>query len=62
MTVLYVALGGAIGSAARYLLGAYISRFVTPASPLGTASVDVTGCFLFGVVAALAERRFVNVS
>jgi CrcB protein len=59
MTVLYVALGGAIGSAGRYLLGAYIARFVTPVSPLSTFTVNVSGCFLFGVLAALAERRFV---
>lgn len=59
MTVLYVALGGALGSAARYLLGAYIARFVTPTSPLSTLGVNVIGCLLFGVLAALAERRFV---
>jgi CrcB protein len=40
MTVLYVALGGALGSAARFLPGAYIARFTTPASPLGTFSVN----------------------
>lgn len=59
MTVLYVAIGGAIGSAARFLLAAYISRFTAPASFLSTFSVNITGCLLFGVLAALAERRFV---
>lgn len=59
MIVFYVAIGGAIGSAARFLLGDFIARFTTPASFLSTFGVNVTGCFLFGVLAALAERRFV---
>jgi CrcB protein len=59
MTLLYVAIGGAIGSVARFLLGSYIARLTAPASFLGTFGVNVTGCFLFGVIAGLAERRFV---
>jgi fluoride exporter len=59
MTVLYVALGGAIGCVARYLLGGAISRYTAPASPLSTFTVNIIGCFAFGLIAAFAERHFV---
>lgn len=59
MTLVYVALGGAIGSLARYLLGAAVSRYTPPASPLSTFTVNIVGCCAFGIIAALAERQFV---
>lgn len=59
MTVVYVALGGAIGSVLRYLVGVVFSRHTDPSSPLSTFTVNALGCFAFGVLAAAAERHFV---
>ena len=56
---LLVALGGAIGSVARYLLTGAVHRFASPYFPYGTFVVNVSGCLLFGIIFALGEERFV---
>jgi CrcB protein len=43
MNVLLVALGGAIGSAARYLVGVLIGNRFGPDFPWGTFIVNVSG-------------------
>ena len=50
MNVLLVALGGAIGSAARYLVGAFIANRFGPDFQWGTFIVNVSGPFLIGVI------------
>ena len=53
----WVALGGALGSVARFWINGLISeKFSETAAtfPLGTLIVNVTGSFLIGVIAALA--------
>lgn len=42
--VLYIALGGSLGSVLRYLL----SRLFSTGFPLGTMAVNIIGCFLIG--------------
>jgi len=59
MQLLWVAVGGAIGATARYLLGGLIHRFTSPFFPYGTLTVNLVGCFLFGIVIGLADERFV---
>ena len=56
MSVLYVALGGAIGAAARYLAGLWIAAYLGAGFPWGTFFVNVTGSFLIGIVLVLVER------
>ena len=58
MTVLLVAIGGAFGSAARYVLSSFVHRVVTPLFPFGTFAVNVLGCAVFGAIAGLAHERF----
>jgi fluoride exporter len=54
-----VALGGALGSSARYGLDRLIERRSAAVFPLSTFTVNVTGCFLIGLVsAALVERHY----
>jgi CrcB protein len=43
-----VAIGGALGSVARYLLGAFIQDRVSMALPLGTLVINVVGSLLLG--------------
>ena len=59
MRVLLVALGGALGSVARYTLGGFVHRYTPPTFPYGTFVVNVTGCLAFGLVAGLVEERSV---
>ncbi len=54
-SVALVALGGALGSVARYLLSTTVHRFVPPVFPYGTFVVNVTGCLLAGVLIARFE-------
>lgn len=49
---LQVALGGALGSVARYGVNIIASRLVT-GFPLGTLTVNIVGCFLMGLLASI---------
>ncbi len=51
MTVLWIALGGALGSLARYYLSEAIALVAGNAFPWGTLLVNVSGSFVIGVVA-----------
>ena len=45
-----ISLGGALGTAARYLLSVWLLRMLGPAFPYGTLAVNVIGSFLLGVI------------
>ncbi|OLT46147.1 CrcB family protein [Cellulosimicrobium sp. CUA-896] len=45
-----VALGGGTGAAARFLLDTAVQRHNRWSTPLGTVVVNVTACFLLGLV------------
>jgi CrcB protein len=49
MILLLIALGGAVGSVLRYLIGGAIQRSSASGFPVGTMFVNVAGCFLIGV-------------
>ena len=53
MTYLYVALGGALGSVARYAVSLGAARWLGAAFPWGTLIVNVAGSFAIGLLAAL---------
>lgn len=49
--VLAVALGGAFGAVARYLLSGWVARLASDATfPWGTLAVNVAGSFLLGLL------------
>ena len=58
-----VALGGALGSMARWLLAGWVQaravseRGALALFPAGTLAVNLTGCLLIGVLATLFEER-----
>ena len=49
MTLLAIAVAGAAGAVARYLVDDAVSR--TARTPAGTSVVNITGCLLLGLVA-----------
>jgi CrcB protein len=56
--VLLVALGGAVGSVARYKLsGLILHHTIDWRFPAGTFAVNVIGCLVAGVLAGLAEEH-----
>jgi CrcB protein len=57
LPILLVALGGALGSVARYLTGVLTTRVFGPSFPWGTLIVNIAGSFLIGIlVEAFALR------
>lgn len=52
-----VALGGAVGSVCRYLVGQWSLRLFGPAFPWGTLVVNVAGSFAIGLLVELIARR-----
>ena len=57
-SILLVALGGALGSVARYSLSGFIlHRTIEWRFPLGTFVVNVVGCFVIGILAGLAVKE-----
>jgi len=58
--VLWVALGGAIGSAARHGVNIGSARLLGTGFPSGTLTVNVLGSFFMGFVMALLLRKFEN--
>jgi fluoride exporter len=57
VAVLLVALGGGIGSAARYLVGGWFASRFGPAFPYGTFFINISGSFIIGFFLALAQER-----
>lgn len=57
--LLWLALAGACGTLARYGLGGWAQRLAPPGFPWGTLVVNVSGCFVFGLVWTLAQQRLV---
>lgn len=57
MKYFWIALGGAAGAIARYWLGNLIyTRFGTK-FPYGTFAINITGCFLIGLLITVLDER-----
>jgi CrcB protein len=57
--LMWIALAGAVGTLSRYWLSGLVQRLCGVRFPWGTLAVNALGCFLFGIVWALAEERLV---
>ena len=55
-TIIYVGLGGMLGSIARYLMALVITKAAPAAFPYGTLAVNVAGCLAIGVIFGLSQR------
>jgi CrcB protein len=55
---LWVGVAGFFGAIARYQLDSLISRHARGAFPWGTLVVNLTGCFLLGVLFTVSSGRF----
>ncbi len=63
MSILFVALGGALGSVSRYMLGTWVQSVSKSIDfPFGTLMVNLIGCFVIGFLSQLAEARGVFTS
>ena len=60
ITILQVALGGAIGAALRFLTGVGILRLIGPGFPVAVMGVNVFGSFMMGLFVVFATQRGVT--
>lgn len=57
-TALMVALGGAVGALARYMVGVGAMRFIGAGFPWGTLIVNVVGSLIMGMLIAAFALRY----
>ncbi len=55
--LLAVAAAGAVGATARYLMAGFVQRHSQHPFPWGTMTVNMAGCFLFGLAWMLFEEK-----
>ena len=53
MQALAIAVGGALGALSRYLTYLLVHRFATLSFPYGILTVNLSGCFLMGLIAPI---------
>lgn len=58
VSVLLVAIGGALGSVCRYLVGIGAGRLLGPDFPFGTMIVNIVGSFAMGLFIELLALKF----
>lgn len=59
-TLLIIGSGSFIGGIARYVLGKLAQEQAGIDFPLGTLLVNITGCFLIGIIYGLSDKELVN--
>ncbi|MBZ4648776.1 MAG: CrcB-like protein [Desulfomicrobiaceae bacterium] len=57
MKYLVIALAGALGALSRWALAGAVQTRWAGSFPMGTAVVNVFGCFLFGLIATVLDER-----
>lgn len=57
-TVLFIFLGGGLGSVFRYGTSLLTQKFYTNAFPLATFLVNVIGCFIIGALIGFSDKLF----
>lgn len=59
---LWVGIGGALGSMARYGVSVSVNRWIGTPVPLATAIVNIVGCAIIGVMAGLVAGETWRIS
>lgn len=59
-TILYIAVGGAIGSVLRYMTTVFVSKYWSNQFPLATFITNVIGCFLIGLLVGILTKNNLN--
>jgi fluoride exporter len=56
-TIIYIAIGGAIGSVLRYLMSVMVNKYWSNNFPLATFLTNILGCFLIGLIIGFLEKN-----
>lgn len=54
--ILLVGTGGFLGTVSRFLTSRYFATYFPSSFPFGTFVVNITGCFLIGLIYGLSEK------
>lgn len=55
--LLFVGIGGGLGSILRYVVSVFVGRHIPIVFPMGTLLVNISGCFLIGVFYSIFARH-----
>jgi CrcB protein len=55
--LLFVGIGGGLGSILRYMISVFAGRHIPIVFPIGTLLVNISGCFLIGVFYSIFSRH-----
>ena len=55
--LLFVGIGGGLGSILRYMISAFAGRHIPIVFPVGTFLVNISGCFLIGVFYSIFSKH-----
>lgn len=55
VNILWIGLGGALGTMARYWLSGFVAQRIGETFPWGTMAVNISGSFVIGLFAALTD-------
>lgn len=58
-SLIWIALGGAVGGMTRFFVSGFVGRRIGETFPWGTMTVNVTGAFAIGLMAAAADARLI---
>jgi CrcB protein len=56
-TILFIGIGGAIGSILRYLTSVLVTKYWANQFPLATLITNILGCFVIGLFIGLLEKN-----
>ena len=56
MNIIFIAIGGLLGSVARYLSVVCVTKLIPSQFPFGTFAVNILGCLIIGVIYGLSLR------
>ena len=56
MTLLGIAVAGALGALARFGMSGLVHRFAGAGFPAGTLAVNLIGCFLLGTLVGMGQK------
>lgn len=59
-TLLFIGLGGGIGSICRYLTSVAINKYFNTTFPLATFIINIAGCFLIGILAGILDKQILS--
>lgn len=55
--LLFVGIGGGLGSILRYVISVFAGRYIPIVFPVGTFLVNISGCFLIGVFYSIFSKH-----